>query len=150
MSSGGGSSGNKNVTPTTGVDIPPFTSGGGITSEQQSLANYNYGQDLMGNAAAFGNEGLGDSTMLTKADEGAATQRAQQQAQMSDIDTSARYGQYQNQLSNFESNIQNQSTLNEIAQNANNQNQAQLFQGLGNLFGTGTQGTENTPSTSTT
>ena len=133
MSSGGGSGGSKNVSPTTPVDIPYFTSQGGITPEQQSLADYNYGQDLLGNATAFAGSGTGQSTMATQAAGGAGTQRAQQEGEMSDINTGARYDQYGNQLTNFEQGLQNQSTLDQIAQKANSQSEASLFQGLGNL-----------------
>ena len=137
---GGGSGGTKGVNPTQGVDIPAFTSQGGITPEQQGLADFTYGQNLMGEAALYAGEGLGQSTMATQGAEGAATGRAQQEAQMSDINTGARYGQYQNEVTNLEETLKNQSTLDQIAQNANSQNLSGLFTGLGNLFGTGKQG----------
>jgi hypothetical protein len=102
------------------VNIPAFTSEGGITPEQQALADFTYGQNLLGEANAYGTSGLGQSTMATQGAEGAATGRAQQMGQMSDINTGAEYGAYQNQVANLEQGLQNQQTLNQLAQ----QNQA--------------------------
>jgi hypothetical protein len=117
-----------------GINVPPFLSSGGITPEQQTLAEFTKGQDLTGQATAFGGEGLGDSTMATQGAEGAANTEAQAIGGMSDTDQSAMYTDYQNQVQAEEQNLQNQITLG----NQNSSSLSSLAGAAGNLFGSGT------------
>jgi hypothetical protein len=132
----GGGGGNKGQQ----VNIPAFQSSGGITPEQQSLANFSFGQDLLGQGAAFGDEGLGQSTMATQGAEGAANTQAQQEGGMSDADQEAMYQLYQNNVSAQEQQLQNATT-----------NAAQNSAGLGSLAtaaGFNSTGAFGTPGTS--
>jgi hypothetical protein len=93
------------------VNIPAFTSQGGITPQQQDLAQYTYGENLLGQASDFGSSGTGMSTMATQGAGGAAMTEAQQQGQMSDTDQEAQYQLYQNDVGSEIQGLQNQTTL---------------------------------------
>lgn len=162
---GGSKGGNSNpfqglVNPTQGISIPYFTSQGGITPEQQSYVDYTTDQQRLAERGQYGGEGLGASTMATQGAEGAATGGAELAGTTSDVNTGARYDQYKNQVTNFEEGLANQTTLDQIAQQAQDQNamqtaaqDAQNAQALGKFItsGLGTFGkTSSTPSTSTT
>jgi hypothetical protein len=81
-------------------------SGGGITPDQQALANFNFGQNEIGNAGAFSNMPV--STGLTQADAGAQAARVKAMGQASNADAQAQA-------------------------NAINQQQAAVGQGIGGL-----------------
>jgi len=116
------------------INVPPFTSTGGITPEQQTLANYTLGQDLTGQASLFGGSGTGMSTMATQGAEGAENTQAQQIGAMSDTNQNALYTDYENQVKAEEQGLQNQITLG----NQNASSLSSLAGAAGNLFGTGT------------
>jgi hypothetical protein len=128
----GGSSGKDSP---QGINVPPFLSSGGITPEQQTLAEFTKGQDLTGQATAFGGEGLGMSTMATQGAEGAANTEAQAIGGMSDTDQNAMYTDYQNQVQAEEQGLQNDITLG----NQNDASLSSLASAAGSLFGTGTK-----------
>ena len=88
------------------VSIPPFESSGGITPEQQALAQFGYGSDLQAQGQLFGGSGTGMSTMDTMGDIGARNQEAMQQAQMSDTNEQAQYNLYQNDVGTEEAQLQ--------------------------------------------
>jgi hypothetical protein len=90
------------------MSIPPFTSAGGITPDQQALAQYGLGQNLLASGSQFGESGLGDSTMATQAATGARTAEAQVQGGLSDADQSAMNQAYYNQTSGELQNLGNQ------------------------------------------
>lgn len=113
MSLGGGSKGG-----TQDVNIPAFTSPGGITPEQGALAQYTYGEGLDLNANQFGTSGTGQSTMATQAAGGTNYADAVQQGQSSDINQTAQYGVHQIDVGNQLQDLANQATLN--TQNAAN------------------------------
>jgi hypothetical protein len=117
------------------INVPPFLSSGGITPEQQTLAEFTKGQDLTGQATAFGGEGLGDSTMATQGAEGAANTEAQTIGGMSDIDQNAMFTDYGNQVTAEEQGLQNDITLG----NQNDASLSSLASAAGTLFGTGTK-----------
>jgi len=117
------------------INVPPFLSSGGITPEQQTLAQFTQGQDLTGQATAFGGEGMGMSTGATQAAEGAANTGAQTAGGMSDIDQGAMYTDYQNQVQAEAQGLQNDITLG----NQNDASLSSLASAAGTLFGTGTK-----------
>jgi hypothetical protein len=133
MSIGGG--GNKGA---SGVDIPPFLSGGGITPQQQEFGNFTYGENLLGQGSAFASSGTGDSTMATQGAEGAKNTEAEQMGQMSDTDQSAMYDLYKGDVSNELQSLSNQASTNQ----GQGLNLGSLASAAG--FGTGTQGNFNT------
>lgn len=100
------------------VDVPPFTSSGGITPEQQTLANYSLGQDLLAQGNLYGNEGIGDSTMATQGAGGARNTAAQLTNRMSDVNQGAQYSLYENDINALQTQLQNDAVLNQ-AGNAN-------------------------------
>lgn len=124
-----GGSGGKNSPEQ--VNIPAFTSSGGITPQQQSLADFTYGQNLVGEAGQFTNPGDAMSTMATQGAEGAANTKAQTMGEMSDTDQNAMYQDYENQVAATEQGLQNQITL-------SNQNNSDLTGLAKALFGSGT------------
>jgi hypothetical protein len=63
------------------------TAGGGVSPQQQALAQYNFGQNEIQNNAQFAQLPL--STMKTQADTGAFANKALQLSQMSDADAKA-------------------------------------------------------------
>jgi hypothetical protein len=123
---GGGSKGSPE-----NVNIPPFESQGGITPQQQDLAQYTYGENLLGQGSMFGSSGTGDSTMATQGAEGARNTMAQQQGQMSDIDQEAQYQLYQNDVQSQIQQLQNAQTLDQSA----SPNLSSLASSAGSLFG---------------
>lgn len=125
------------------LNIPAFTSSGGITPQQQDLANFSYGQDLTGQASLFGGSGTGMSTMATQGAEGAANTKAQQISGMSDADQEAMYGLYENQVQGEEQSLQNDFTL----QNQSDSSLSSLAGAAGNLFGSGTSSSLSTSAT---
>ena len=127
----GGSSGKNDP---QNVNIPAFTSSGGITPQQQDLASFSLGQDLTAQGALFGGSGTGMSTMATQGAEGAQNNTAQQVGGMSDADQDAMYQLYQNQVQGEEQSLQNQITLD----NQNNSGPS-LASLAGTLFGSGTK-----------
>jgi hypothetical protein len=129
MSIGGGQP--KGTEPTVPFDVPAFASGGGITPDQQALGQYTYGQGLDAQGNLFGQSGTGQSTMATQGAEGARMAEAEQTGGMSDINQGARYTQYGNQVSNVEGQIQNQASLESLANTAAAD---QLTSGLGGLL----------------
>lgn len=116
------------------LNVPPFLSSGGVTPEQQTLANFGYGQDLMGQAAQFGGSGTGMSTMATQGAEGGANTGAQAVGGFSDTNTGAEYTDYGNQVTAFEQGLQNDITLS----NQNDASLTSLAGAAGKLFGSGT------------
>ena len=129
----GGSSGKNSPTD---VNIPAFTSSGGITPQQQDLAQYTLGQYLTGNNSAFASSGTGQSTMATQGAGVALRTEAQQQGQMSDADQSAMYQLYENDVGAEEQNLQNQTTLNQ----GSDQSLSSLASLVSSGFGSGTAG----------
>lgn len=132
-----GGGGSKGFTEPTTVDIPPFLSSGGVTPQQSDLAEYSYGENLLGEANLFGQSGTGQSTMATQGAGGAAMQKAADLGKMSDTDQAAQYALYGQDLSGLENNLNTQTTLDQIAQTANQQATSGLVSGLGSLAGLG-------------
>lgn len=117
------------------VNIPAFQSSGGITPQQQDLAQYTYGENLLGQASQFGQSGTGMSTMATQGAGGAKMTEAQQQGQMSDTDEEAMYQLYQNDVSSEEQGLQNAVALNQAPNSSTATSLGNLASGAG--FGTG-------------
>jgi hypothetical protein len=138
MSFGGG--GNKGAQD---VNIPSFQSSGGVTPQQSALGEFTYGQDLLGQANAYGLSGTGDSTMATQGAEGAANTEAQQMGSMSDADQSAMYQLYENDVSNELQGLSNTASQSQ----GTSANLGSLASAAG--FGTGTQGNFATTGTTT-
>lgn len=113
------------------TQIQPFQSAGGITPQQQALADYTRGQGYVGTENQFGKAGTGMSTMATQAESGNEFAKAKLEGSMSDIDQTAMYDLYQNDV---------QSELNTLAaQNAQSgQEQNALGKLIGGAFGTNT------------
>ena len=130
----GGGSGGKDSP--TNVNIPPFEASGGITPQQQDLAQYTLGQNLTANNSAFGSSGTGMSTMATQGDTGAFRTEAAQQGQMSDTDTDAMYQLYQNDVNSQIQQLKNQTTLDA----GNDQSLSGLASLVSSGFGGGTAG----------
>jgi hypothetical protein len=153
MSSVGGEIGGKAA---GGEDVnqqqyPFFTSPGGITSEQQSLAEYDYGQNLTAGQAQFGNsplagEGGGNalSTMASQVAGGANMGKALDLARMSDVNQGADYGAYQTAIGIDQAN--NASLLAEQQQNLQNATSPNTTQ---SQEAAGLQTSLSTPGTST-
>ena len=99
------------------VNIPPFTSSGGITPEQQALTQYTLGQNLLADESQFASSGTGESTMKTQATGGARIAKAEQAGKISDINQTAQYGAYRNAVQKFLGNLQTSSTLSNLAEN---------------------------------
>lgn len=134
----GGSSGKQ--TPGQ-INIPAFTSSGGITPQQEALGQYSYGEDLLAQGNLFASSGTGESTMATQGAEGAKNTEAEQMAQMSDTNQEAQYKEYQNQLQGFQQNLSNELAINQANTNAGNQTLGSLAGAAG--FGTGTNSNVN-------
>src|SRR6516162_9094156 len=65
---------------------------GGVSPEQQALAQYTFGENVIGDRARFagrGNDGMGPSTNLTLATAGSRFKEAKDLAEMSDKDFKA-------------------------------------------------------------
>lgn len=106
------------------TQIQPFQSAGGITPQQQALADYTRGQGYVGTENQFGKAGTGMSTMDTQAESGNEFAKAKLEGSMSDIDQTAMYDLYQNDVN---------SELQTLA--ANNANQGAEQNALGKLIG---------------
>ena len=117
------------------VNIPAFTSSGGITPQQEAFGQYSYGQDLLAQGNLFGGSGTGISTMATQGAEGAKNTEVAQLAGASDTDQGAMYDLYKNQVGGFEQGLQNQLTLNQASQTATDNSLASLVKASG--FGSG-------------
>lgn len=120
----------------TNVNIPPFLSSGGITPQQQDLAQYTLGQNLTAENSMFGSSGTGMSTMATQGDTGAFRTEAQDLGKMSDVDQSASYQLYQNDVASQIQDLKNQTALDQ----GNGQSLNALAQLVGSGFGSGTAG----------
>lgn len=120
------------------VNIPAFQSQGGITPQQQDLAQFTYGENLLGQGNQFASSGTGQSTMATQGAEGARNTMAQQQGEMSDVDQEAMYQLYQNDVQSQIQQLQNQTTLDQ--QNSGSLGSLAQMAGFGTTsggFGTG-------------
>ena len=133
---GGGGSGKLNVQD---LNIPAFTSSGGVTPQQDALGQYTYGQDLLAQGNLFGSSGTGMSTMATQGAEGAKNTEVQQLAGASDTNQNAQYDLYKNQLTGFEQGLQNDLTLQNANQTVADQSLTSLVKAAG--FGSGASGT---------
>ena len=119
---------------------PYFTSPGGVTPQQQSLGEYDYGQNLTESQAQFGQggplggEGGGNalSTMATQAAGGANIGKAEQLATSSDANQTAELGAYNNAI-----NIDQQNNTNALAEQ---QQSLQQATSLASLAGTAAGG----------
>jgi|SRR6516162_3442391 hypothetical protein len=94
---------------------------GGISPEQQALAQYTFGENVIGDRQRFAHEGMGPSTNETLRIAGSRFKEAEQLAEMSDKDFRAMQAFNQNQ----------QNSLTQLA--------GQVGQGVGGLVGGGTQ-----------
>ena len=98
-----------------GVNIPPFYSPGGITPEQQALADYGMSESGVATGAAFGNSGTGMSTMATQAGTGNRMGKAITEGTMSNTDEDAMYSAYKNEQEATIQGLKNQSELSNLA-----------------------------------
>lgn len=104
------------------------SSGGGVSPQQAALAQYTMGQNILKNNTAFANEGLGDSTMKTMSNAGAALGGAEQLAGISDQEAATQQSA-------------NQSNLGSLAQSAGfGSNQGNFGNTGGNISTTPTTG----------
>ena len=141
MSSVGSEVGGK-VAGGTSVDqqqYPYFTSPGGVTPQQQSLGDYNYGQNLTESQGQFDPQsqpggGASLSTMATQAAGGANMGKALDLASMSDTNQGAALGAYENAI-----NIDQQNNSAALAEQQQSQQQAIS---LASLAGTAAGGTK--------
>jgi hypothetical protein len=121
------------------VNIPPFLSAGGITPQQGALADFTYGEGLDAAVNEFGGHGsggaLGDSTMATQAAGGANFAKAEQQGQMSDVNQTADYTRYGNDVSNELQGLATQASLNQQDVAQQQQTLGTEANALGKLFG---------------
>ena len=99
------------------VNIPPFTSSGGITPEQQALTQYTLGQNLLADESQFASSGTGESTMKTQATGGARIGAAEEAGKISDVNQGATYQAYRNDVQNLLGNLQTSSTLSNLQEN---------------------------------
>jgi hypothetical protein len=96
---GGGSNTNPGLFGGGGsVVIPPFLASGAITPEQTSLAEYTGGEGHLAQDNLFGGSGTGMSTMATQGNAGVDFAEGKQKGQMSDVDQTAAYDLYQNDV----------------------------------------------------
>jgi hypothetical protein len=97
---------------------PFFTSPGGVTPQQQSLAEYDYGQNLLEGLAEYQGQGQGGgpimSTMATQTAGGAREGEALDLSRLSDTNQTAMYNANQQAISDQQSNQAN--ALNQISQ----------------------------------
>jgi hypothetical protein len=112
---------------------PFFHSAGGITPQQQSLADYDYGQNLTEGQAQFEGAGQGGgpslSTMASQVAGGANMGKALDEAKMSDVNQGAEFGSYENAI-----NIDQQNNENLLAEQQTNL--SNLVSQVGNQQGT--------------
>jgi hypothetical protein len=97
------------------VDIPPFYSSGGITPEQETLAQFGKEEADVATGQTFGSSGTGMSTMATQATGGNRMGQAINEGTMSNTDEDAMYKAYQNEQEAEIQGLQNQSTLSNLA-----------------------------------
>jgi hypothetical protein len=94
---------------------PYFSTSGGVTPQQQSLADYDYGQQLLTGQGEFEGGGQGggpiDSTMATQTAGGANVGKALNLSSMSNTNADAEYSAYQNAI-----NIDQQNQGNALAE----------------------------------
>jgi|HubBroStandDraft_4_1064222.scaffolds.fasta_scaffold04754_4 hypothetical protein len=111
---------------------PFFQSPGGITPQQQSLSDYDYGQNLTEGQAQFEGSGAGGgpslSSMATQVASGANMGKAITSGGMSDVNQGANYGAY-----GIAENIDQQNNQNLLAENQDNLQTA--LTGVGNQQG---------------
>jgi len=134
---GGKAAGSLNVDQ---QQYPFFHSAGGITPQQQSLADYDYGQNLTEGQAQFEGSGQGGgpslSTMASQVAGGANMGKALDLAHASDVNQGAEYGAYQTGIGIDQQNNENllaeqQTNLsNLVSQVGNQQGTAGLSAGL--------------------
>jgi hypothetical protein len=74
---------------------------GGISPEQQALAQYTFGESVIGDRQQFAGQGMGPSTSETQAVGGSRFGEAQQAAQMSDADYQAMVAYNQQQINSL-------------------------------------------------
>jgi hypothetical protein len=106
--------GGKGASPQN-VNFPPFYSSGGITPEQQALADYGLDEANVATGAAFGNSGTGMSTMATQAGTGNRMGKAIAEGTMSNTDEDAMLKAYENEQTAATQSLSNQSTLSNLA-----------------------------------
>jgi hypothetical protein len=107
--------GSKGGSSPQNVNIPPFYSSGGITPEQESLAQYGLNEADVATGQTFGSSGTGMSTMATQAGTGNRMGQAVAEGTMSNTDEDAMYKAYQNEQTATEQNLSNESTLSNLA-----------------------------------
>ena len=107
-------SGGKGSSPQN-VNIPPFYSSGGITPEQESLAQYGLNEGNVATGSVFGNSGTGMSTMATQGATGNQMTKATTEGSMSDTDEDAMYSAYKNDQTAEIQGLSNESTLSNLA-----------------------------------
>jgi hypothetical protein len=105
---GGKAAGNLDVNQT---QYPFFHSPGGITPQQQSLADYDYGQNLTEGQAQFEGSGQGGgpslSSMASQVAGGANIGKAITAGGMSDVNQGAELGSFENAINIDQQNNQN-------------------------------------------
>jgi hypothetical protein len=142
---GGKAAGSLNVDQ---QQYPFFHSAGGITPQQQSLADYDYGQNLTEGQAQFEGSGQGGgpslSTMASQVAGGANIGKAIQSGSMSDVNQGAEYGAYQNAI-----NIDQQNNEAMLAENEQNLSNATSLASLAGSAAGGQAGASTTPGAST-
>ena len=97
------------------VNFPPFNSPGGITPEQEALAQYGMQEADVATGQTFGSSGTGMSTMATQATAGNRTAKGIAEGSMSDTDEDAMFKAFQNDQTAAIQGLQNQSTLSNLA-----------------------------------
>jgi hypothetical protein len=97
------------------VNFPPFFSVGGITPEQQALADYGLSEADVATGAAFGNSGTGMSTMATQAGTGNRMGKAIAEGKLSDTNQDAMLKAFENNQTAAIQGISNESTLSNLA-----------------------------------
>lgn len=108
-------SGAKGGTSPENVNIPPFYSSGGITPEQETLAQFGKSEADVATGQTFGSSGTGASTMKTQATAGNRTGQAVAEGTMSNTDEDAMYNAYKNEQQAAIQSLSNQSTLSNLA-----------------------------------
>jgi hypothetical protein len=116
-------SGAKGGTSPENVNIPPFYSSGGLTPEQETLAQFGKSEADVATGQTFGSSGTGASTMKTQATAGNRTGQAVAEGTMSNTNEDALYNAYKNEQEAAIQGLTNTTTLNNLATQ-------QLTQGL--------------------
>jgi hypothetical protein len=97
------------------VNFPPFYSSGGITPEQESLAQYGLSEADVATGSTFGNSGTGMSTMATQAGTGNRMGKAVAEGKLSDTNQDAMLKAFENNQTAAIQGISNESTLSNLA-----------------------------------